>query len=96
MNRELILATKALSITKQVTASVQLSRSHSSRANAPNRNGSGNSSSIKEWLESFDTNDGTIPASVVKAQHQRSDRKGPRLARSNLLQTRLTLSDDGS
>ena len=80
MNRELILATKALSITKQVTASRQLSRSHSSRNNTVGRNGLGNVSSIKEWLESFNKDAGTIPASILKTEQQRSSLKGPRSA----------------
>ena len=67
-------------MTQQATAPMQPARSLSSHNKNHNRNGSGNISSIREWLASFDDNFEVIPSSVFKTEHERSDRKNSRSA----------------
>lgn len=75
MNRQLVLGSRILSIAQEATAPGQLSRSLSSRASIRNRSGSGNASSIGEWLASFNNNTQTVPSSIVKAKHDLSTDK---------------------
>ncbi|CAD6565757.1 MAG: hypothetical protein ASARMPRED_007972 [Alectoria sarmentosa] len=70
MNRHLVLGTGALSTIQQITAPVQLSRSLSSRTNTDNRNSSGDASSIREWLASFNNNVEMVPSSILKSKHE--------------------------
>ncbi|CAF9917394.1 hypothetical protein IMSHALPRED_003560 [Imshaugia aleurites] len=72
MNRQLILGTRALSITQETIAPIQLSRSLSSRTNTHDRNGSNNVSHVGEWLEFLNNNAETIPSSIVKSKHGQS------------------------
>lgn len=68
MNRQILLATGALSLIQQTSAPTQFSRSLSSRTNTHNRNGSGDVSSIEEWLASLNNNAETVPSSIVKTK----------------------------
>lgn len=85
MYRQLILSTGALSITQQTTASVQLTRSLSSRTNNPNQKGAADVAFIKEWLASFTNNVKAIPSSILDIKHARSRHGNDKLAYINPL-----------